>query len=280
MNLRISMPTPVLNYGQLVNWQCPLNRGLLSWWLSLPQGGKGNTFFDIAGKNHGTLTNGPTWVANTRSGAIGPALDFDGSDDHVLVPNTTQLEPSTVTVCGWFRMRAWSGYDNLIGKSNSVWSRGFALVAHPESSGRIGFFINNYTSGGLAYIAQSSVSLDRWYFLCGTYDLANVRFYVDGIEAASSAFSTAINYTLTTDGFFIGRNHSSLSAPNCVAADFRIYNRALSASEVWQLYQDSLQGYRHTLNRIRMPLVNAAAAAATGWGPLLSSGRNRLVRAA
>ncbi|MHC4062167.1 MAG: hypothetical protein ACYSR6_11275, partial [Planctomycetota bacterium] len=71
-------------------------RGLVGWW-KFDEGG-GTTAYDSAGKNHGSLVNGPTWT----SGRINGALGFDGSDDYVDLGNDSSLKrPLPVTVCAW-----------------------------------------------------------------------------------------------------------------------------------------------------------------------------------
>ena len=46
-----------LNYGMPVNWQHPLNRGLVSWYKVLPMRAGGGRWVDIANVNHLTLTS-------------------------------------------------------------------------------------------------------------------------------------------------------------------------------------------------------------------------------
>ena len=47
--------------------------------------GAGGTTYDLSGNgNHGTLTNGASW---TTGGRVGAALDFDGVNDYVAIPD-------------------------------------------------------------------------------------------------------------------------------------------------------------------------------------------------
>ena len=99
-SLVTSLPgTRFLNYGNLVNPRAPLNRGLVSWWLALPQRSGGPKLFDIAGRNHGTLTNGPTWSGPFgRLGGFG-TVKFDGTDEYLTagIPSATLK-----TICLWY----------------------------------------------------------------------------------------------------------------------------------------------------------------------------------
>jgi hypothetical protein len=60
-----------------IEWRHPLNRGLVSWWLPFGPWQGGGTLRDLARRNHGTLTNGPTWAAG-RDGF--GAVKFDGRE--------------------------------------------------------------------------------------------------------------------------------------------------------------------------------------------------------
>jgi hypothetical protein len=103
----------VLNYGNPVNPLAPLNRGLVGWWLNLPSRGKGNTVFDLCGKYHGTLTNGPTWSgALGRPGGFG-AVTFDGSNDYI----TLGVAPAALkfTAISPFSISAWVRPVVLVG---------------------------------------------------------------------------------------------------------------------------------------------------------------------
>lgn len=55
--------------------------GLVSWWPG------DNSALDIVGTNNGTLMNGATFAA----GKVGQAFSFDGVNDYVTVPYTTDL---------------------------------------------------------------------------------------------------------------------------------------------------------------------------------------------
>src|SRR3990167_9254519 len=91
-----------LYYGDLVNRSCQLNSGLVSWLMAVPWYMSGPRFIDIFGKNHGTLTNGPTWQgAMGRPGGNG-SLNFDGTDDYVDCGAMLGSQPvNDLTVSMW-----------------------------------------------------------------------------------------------------------------------------------------------------------------------------------
>ena len=73
--------------------------------------GTGTTWTDLTGENNGTLTNGPTFSSDNRG-----SIEFDGSDDHVLLDNDIVLgTASSITV--WVRDLGSTGI--IAGSSNS-----------------------------------------------------------------------------------------------------------------------------------------------------------------
>lgn len=70
----------------------PLPSGIVSWWS-----GNG-TANDIVGSNHGTMTNGASFV----QGKVGQAFLLDGINDYIRIPNSPSLNPT-----GSFTVDAW-----------------------------------------------------------------------------------------------------------------------------------------------------------------------------
>jgi hypothetical protein len=76
----------------------------------------------------------------------------------------------------------------------------------------------------------AGLMLNAWAHLAATYDGANLRLYVNGVQVASSAVTGAI---ATTSGpLRIGGNTIWSEWFKGTIDDVRVYNRALSAAEV------------------------------------------------
>src|SRR3989344_9519590 len=77
---------------------------------------------------------------------------------------------------------------------------------------------------------------NRWNLVMGTYDGANMTIYVNGVQQGTQCAFTG-NITSNSDGFAIGaRGVGGSSYFTGPIDDVRIYNRALSAGEVADLY--------------------------------------------
>ena len=204
---------------------------MVSWWR-----GDGNAS-DSADGNNGTALNG----AGYTTGVFGSAFSFDGTDDHIHVPNSANLQiTSAITVGAWIYRSSTGSFDEIISKWDATpfGQRSYTMTILPD--GRAGFGLS--TAGldtGAAVYTLSSLPLNNWIHLAGIYDGSAVSIYVNGVLNSQSAYTGGIfsgSDDLSIGGvaggvgvgsgisFFDGRIDEAL-----------IYNRALSGGEILTL---------------------------------------------
>ncbi|MCG8462071.1 MAG: LamG domain-containing protein, partial [Holophagales bacterium] len=104
---------------------------------------------------------------------------------------------------------------------------GFALY---RETGRRAFVrINQQTLTGTTIVAD-----DAWHHLVGVYDGGEIRIYVDGVLDASAPSSAGT--VETTADLLLGRNYSSGNFFRGTLDDVRLYDRALDAAEIADLF--------------------------------------------
>jgi hypothetical protein len=200
--------------------------------------GSGTHVADSSGAgNNGVLSGGAAWVA----GHPGSALNFDGTDGKVDVPDSASLEPATaVTVTAWVRAEGSPGdYRYIVAKSETrCIAASYGLYTGPD--GGLQFYIskNRGTVYDRSPDAGARVWDGNWHLAVGTFDGHTVRLFVDGAEVGSGTAHTGpLEYGLT-DGndLFIG------DYPSCADREFvgtiddvMIWNRALTTAEVTSL---------------------------------------------
>lgn len=237
-----------------VNRPHPLNRGLASWWLTLPGLDGGRQLFDIAGLNHGVLTNGPTWRGTTRPGGFGQ-LTFDGVNNFV---NCGPLSfPGAITVAAWIRP------DNAATAT---------IASNYNAAGNAAQFdLDLNADGSITFLVQSATGQYRIWTtaagLCppgewrhvlaahdGTLGTGGVRVFVGGVSQSltvttggsgsgtvpASAGNTAVGRLGSFDGEYF---------PGAID-DVRLYRRSLSDTEARALRDESRLGSPGTLNRL------------------------------
>jgi hypothetical protein len=197
----------------------------------------GTTWFDLAGSNNGTLTNGPTFSGTGASSSI----VFDGVDDYVNLNSLSTLVGKTnVTVdCWFFNDSLPSGLQNIVGQfSGSGWLIHTTTIAN--------FNILVLVGGGTSYGGINITPTNTWLNVILAYDGTltgnenRLKMYVNGVLRTFDAYNggevpstwpnaTAVNATVgTLIGF--GRYF------NGKIPIVRIYEKTLSASEVRQNY--------------------------------------------
>jgi len=203
----------------------PIDQSVVGWWKLNDAAGQTVVKDWTANANTGTSANnivsatGYTGVANT-------AMSFNGTNDWVSVADSASLRGFTgLTISAWFNKV--SKDIKIVGK----WSGGFNYILR-ETSGVLQFY--TYTSAQVGGNIGISPTIG-WHHYIATWDGATMRAYKDGVVSATTYIQTG-TISNTGSNLIIGADYDHLDPSNQITADVRIYNRALSAVEVKQLY--------------------------------------------
>lgn len=205
--------------------------GLVGYWDF--QEGAGDKANDKSGKdNDGTLDSTMTqddWV----DGKMGKALDFDAADDDVNCGTDSMFDFSgTMTIAAWIYPR-------------STGEGGFGAIVARTPGGYTGYdFFVEYQSGSTCKLAlwdgteitttNYAVTLNAWNHAVAVVNNNNVTFYVNGINKGGDAWSLDSS---GTRNLYIGSYDGNASTFDGIIDEVRIYNRALSESEIQRLYK-------------------------------------------
>jgi hypothetical protein len=201
---------------------------LVGWWCPSIDA-TGGILLDRSGRNnHGTLTNmdpASDWVASGKG-----ALDFDGVDDFVNTGNWSN-SLTRISVSAWVRPTSGTRQD-FVSKWGSI-NYQYVLLQGVTAS-RFQFYISTTSSNAIGSGDSTTViSAGVWYHVVGTYDGSTVRLFINGLLENSTSHSG--NLSASTQNNLIGKSGDALFAGQL--DDIRIYNRALTAGEVSQLWQ-------------------------------------------
>ena len=198
--------------------------GLVGWWKF--EEGSGSSTIDSSGKgNTGTLVSSPTWLTNCKRGNC---LSFSGSN-YVNMGNVLNLT-SQITVSAWVNASSWAGtWPMIVAKGvNSD----YLLMQNDDNAGtKIGFRIGG---AGPTNTADGATDLNtnQWYLVTGTYDGLTINLYINGILDGTRARVGTI--PTTGNSLQIGGS-GGLNYVGQIE-DVRIYNRVLTAQEIYTLY--------------------------------------------
>jgi hypothetical protein len=211
----------------------PQPTGLVARWRMDETGG--TVAADASGNgNTGTLRNGAGWTP----GRIGGALRLDGVDDHVSVNDSASLSSpaSQITVACWaYRTGNKGAWQTLATRQRGVqWDDQWFLGFNNNQ-----YWFGVHTTAGYPQAAGPLAPLNQWVHVAGTYDGATVRLFVNGVQVATAAGSGTILREAKPLLIGAGMNDATGIAGDGFLGwmdDVRLYNRALSASEIQALY--------------------------------------------
>ncbi len=188
------------------------------------------TALDATTNGHdGSLVNGTSYAA----GKLGQAFSFDGVDDHITVNASGDLEPSPeISVAMWIKAMPSGGLKLLADSSHGSSNGNFGWAIQMTSAGRVGIAYGN--SSGFPALDSTTVLADNtFHHFAATLDGTDMRIYVDGILDGTASYSgTPMG---TGQEIRLGRHFSLTRQYNGLLDDVRIYNNALSGSQVLAL---------------------------------------------
>lgn len=220
--------------------------------LNLPFTGNTN---DISGNNNNGINNGAV-LTTDRRGNTNSAYEFNGSTSHIDVADANSLDVTQdATFSVWIYQTGTNlspVYPNLFGgrimdKANAGVDNGYMMDAVFLSSAADAFFCNclpnsssiRFIGGSGVYPTKSCYPYNTWQNITVTFQNGDIKIYYNGIEKNSKTITQKyiptnnlplrIGATQPLSGFEYASYKGKID-------DIRIYNRALSASEVLQLY--------------------------------------------
>ena len=182
--------------------------------------------------NDGTLMSmdpATDWVP----GNIAGALDFDGSNDYVQIPDNANLsigDEFTIAAWVWANSEGFQNFDTVAVKTGTSFNFDYYFGTYNDKLTFLFYYGANIEGFDTPTL---NLQVTTWYHIAVTFDTAanEVRFYLNG--SVVDVQSTSNNPVATTGDLQISGTGERW---NGKLDDVRIYNRALDASEIAQLY--------------------------------------------
>ena len=197
--------------------------------------------------NHGSCPGGIPALTTDRSGNPNSAYDFNGVDDYVDLGNLDVIGDA-LTISLWFKADDFNPNDvRLISKSSTTARESHYWMLSTRDPGdgiklRFGLKTGEDPSiGTTTLIADpgSELEIGVWTHAAVTYDGATMKIYKDAVLVGSTPKTGTVS-TNPTIPAWIGRNPDGYGPWNGIIDDARIYNGALSDSEVLALYNGNI----------------------------------------
>jgi hypothetical protein len=205
-----------------------LNKGLVAYY---PMNGNAN---DASGNGNQGNLHGPATTLD-RHGVASAAYRFSDSS-YIQIPNSASMSLGflDLSVSVWVNTTA-TGSRSIYSDDSDDYRPGFELALVDSKA----LYEFSPTSSG-NFIRNGSISINdgKWHQVLLTFERGGkTRIYIDGILDADHSSDPTLQSISNSVDSRIGQSPNGGSSFNGIIDDVRIYNRALSAAEVGQLYQ-------------------------------------------
>ncbi len=241
--------------------------------------GSGQYAYDSVGNSHGTLggsgapaTDDPGWEPN---GKIGGSLSFDGTNDGVNTVDQDYFSPAQndISVAFWAKVPLAAP---AVG-GGSCYGVGAYMVAK-AASGNWEWAVENDQNSRICVdlwqlsnathrsvssgVLASSINDDKWHQYAFTLDYKNkLTLYIDGDERATTETGFVGDMGNGSQRVQIGRR-GDLQFFTGQIDDVRIYNRALSAGEIADIFSQAVSIYASNYKVTAQGTVGASGSSA------------------
>ncbi|MDD4410029.1 MAG: LamG domain-containing protein, partial [Candidatus Pacebacteria bacterium] len=196
--------------------------------------GSGISLTDVSGKGNTGNINGATWGTEAENKYLG----FDGINDYASCGTNLSLSGNfNATMSVWIKRTSGTSFQSVIVAGKAVAFQSFGIGINSANAGDFSAQFN----GGNARISPAGlIPLNKWMFLTitktpGTIE-SSTKLYLNGVEVSQTGQSGTPNFV--ADVTYIGAWTNMQHYFNGSIDDVRIYNRALSQSEIMNLYNN------------------------------------------
>jgi hypothetical protein len=221
-----------------LNAQAPTN-GLVAYY---PFNGNAN---DESGNgNHGSVTGA---VLNLdKEGKSNSAYYFNGSSSFISVAHSSSLNLTTeATFSAWVKFESkGTTHQKIVDKITDGTSDGYLMDVGSYNPSTLRFIGGTQSGIGYDYIYDGNVDFSIWKHVAITFNSQTVKLYINGV----------LENVITTNGSNIQTNNNPLIIgasnnfhPNYFTKgsmdEIRIYNRALSDTEILAVYNNTIPDF-------------------------------------
>jgi hypothetical protein len=188
--------------------------------------------------------NGTVYGATSVAGRIGNALSFDGVDDNVRIPYSTNFDFSQakqISFGHWIYIYSLKHYKSTpIGKDAPCSHFAYTFCIR---DGYVEAGIHASAGCWILAISPERITLNKWHYIFAAANESYLRLYIDGDQVDEQSL-----YDVKWDNTYVGDTYIGAFGGwtplkehfHGIIDEVCIYDRALSVQEIRQLYQGDL----------------------------------------
>lgn len=252
--------------GISLNGDHDLSRELVGVWLFNDRPGVVGKTYDLSGNGYDMTLVG---AADSVSGRFGNALNFngDGSGDYATTPSAVVTGPPCTFVC-------WARPDTLAENENRM----VTVTVDGASTDVLGILLDgpsdklqvqHYDGDGDGAFSTKTMVANQWHHCVGVFVSDSSRIaYLDGVAGPENTdVQDALTGLDVTDIGALSWTGGRIQEWAGQIDNVTIYDRALSASEIAQLYANPFSMFEQE----RLPIATAAAPPSGGQVIVITS---------
>lgn len=195
----------------------------------------GNASDNSGNASNGTIVGGVT-ATTDRFDNAGQALSFNGSNGHIDVPDGTYFNGGSFSVSVWVKLNTYASWSRIFDFGNGPANNNVLFSPTNGTSGKAASEIYNGTvSGGQISSPTVQTGTGKWQHLVYTFESGTGKILLNGVVIAQGTQTAPQNVLRTI--CYIGRsNWTTDTYINGSLDDFRLYDRALTTTEIQSLY--------------------------------------------
>jgi len=209
--------------------------------------------------NHGVIGGNPVFEAANHPNGGSQNIKFDGDQDSVLAPNGVQLISDFTTISFWIRvdgknLQDAEAYILDLGHWSERWK--ISLPQHLKivlttNGNNLQFpnFISDMDSGD-----GNEMVIGFWWYVTMVHDGTNNIIYVNGQQVNIKPVNTKLNSTARPLCFGSNPIEGGQYFPGALD-EVKIYNKALTAAEIAQLFATGTTGTNDLLANLLRSMV-------------------------
>src|SRR5437867_1170872 len=229
----------------------PPTNGIIAF-LHLDENAGSTIFNDATGSANNGSCSGTGCPTSGVAGKVGHGLSFDGVSDLVTITHNNGLNAFPLTVSTWFKTNSTTGVVGLVNKYVGGSYNGYNVFLN---NGNVcAWYLkdaSNYTYDGSGCTFNIAGYNDNaWHQVVYVVDSSGGKLYLDGVQKGTTVAWTGVaGAPTTTQDIHLGHYPGAFGGAEYFLGsldEVRIYNTALTASDVTNLYKADNAPPAHT----------------------------------
>lgn len=159
----------------------------------------------------------------------GYALDFDGTDDYIDLPDGVYFDDDSFTIEAWVFLRSYNNWSRLMDFGNGSSNDNVLIAISREMTGKPNLDVYH---GAIqtTLTSTTAIPLNVWTHLSVVLNGTTAYIYINGVQTASGTMYTPPNISRTTN--YIAKSNWSDAYANMKVDEFRIWSTARTQTQI------------------------------------------------